>query len=67
MNVRVTEANTSTVVEKTTVRWKIFLAILGLMAVNYIDRASLSVAGPFNALYMTRSESIASTPPTAMR
>lgn len=31
---------------KTQVRWKIFLAILFLMAVNYIDRASLSVAMP---------------------
>src|SRR3954447_22803891 len=31
---------------KTSVRWKIFLAILFLMAVNYIDRASLSVAMP---------------------
>ena len=32
--------------KKTTVRWRIFLAILFLMAVNYIDRASLSVAMP---------------------
>lgn len=31
---------------KTQVRWRIFLAILFLMAVNYIDRASLSVAMP---------------------
>lgn len=36
----------SAVEEKTKVRWKIFLAILFLMAVNYIDRASLSVAMP---------------------
>ena len=34
---------------KTQVRWKIFLAILFLMAVNYIDRASLSVAMPIIA------------------
>ncbi|MBS0452640.1 MAG: MFS transporter [Proteobacteria bacterium] len=34
---------------KTRVRWKIFLAILFLMAVNYIDRASLSVAMPIIA------------------
>lgn len=34
---------------KTKVRWKIFLAILFLMAVNYIDRASLSVAMPIIA------------------
>ena len=35
--------------KKTRVRWKIFLAILFLMAVNYIDRASLSVAMPIIA------------------
>jgi len=35
--------------KKTGVRWKIFLAILFLMAVNYIDRASLSVAMPLIA------------------
>ena len=35
--------------EKTRVRWNIFLAILFLMAVNYIDRASLSVAMPIIA------------------
>ncbi|MEJ8858497.1 MFS transporter [Variovorax robiniae] len=34
---------------QTKVRWKIFLAILFLMAVNYIDRASLSVAMPIIA------------------
>jgi ACS family D-galactonate transporter-like MFS transporter len=31
---------------KTTVRWKIFFVLLGLVAINYIDRASLSVAMP---------------------
>jgi ACS family D-galactonate transporter-like MFS transporter len=35
--------------KETGVRWKIFLAILFLMAVNYIDRASLSVAMPLIA------------------
>jgi MFS transporter, ACS family, D-galactonate transporter len=35
--------------KKTRVRWNIFLAILFLMAVNYIDRASLSVAMPIIA------------------
>lgn len=30
----------------TTVRWKIFLILLLLSAINYIDRASLSVALP---------------------
>jgi MFS transporter, ACS family, D-galactonate transporter len=34
---------------KTRVRWNIFLAILALMAINYIDRASLSVAMPIIA------------------
>src|SRR6266849_4453121 len=31
---------------KTSVRWKIFLIMLLLVTVNYIDRASLSVAMP---------------------
>src|SRR5260221_13959657 len=31
---------------KTCVRWKIFLLVLTLVTVNYIDRASLSVAMP---------------------
>jgi ACS family D-galactonate transporter-like MFS transporter len=30
----------------TTVRWKIFLIMLFLISINYIDRASLSVAMP---------------------
>jgi MFS transporter, ACS family, D-galactonate transporter len=30
----------------TNVRWRIFLLILGTVAINYIDRASLSVAMP---------------------
>ncbi|MGO4308045.1 MFS transporter [Cupriavidus sp. RAF12] len=34
---------------KTTVRWKIFLMMLFLIAINYIDRASLSVAMPLIA------------------
>ena len=32
--------------EKTSVRWKIFLMMLLLISINYIDRASLSVAMP---------------------
>ena len=32
--------------EKTSVRWKIFLMMLFLISINYIDRASLSVAMP---------------------
>jgi ACS family D-galactonate transporter-like MFS transporter len=33
-------------VTKTTVRWRIFLLILLIVSINYIDRASLSVAMP---------------------
>src|SRR5437868_2073288 len=32
--------------KKTSVRWKIFITMLGLVSINYIDRASLSVAMP---------------------
>src|SRR3954466_1230356 len=34
------------VARMTSVRWKIFLAMLLLISINYIDRASLSVAMP---------------------
>src|SRR5437773_4795692 len=34
---------------RTSVRWKIFLLMLFLIAINYIDRASLSVAMPLIA------------------
>jgi ACS family D-galactonate transporter-like MFS transporter len=33
-------------VKKTTVRWRIFLLILLIVSINYVDRASLSVAMP---------------------
>jgi len=33
-----------------TVRWKIFLMMLFLISINYIDRASLSVAMPLIAM-----------------
>ena len=36
----------ATATEKTRVRWKIFLMMLLLISINYIDRASLSVALP---------------------
>jgi MFS transporter, ACS family, D-galactonate transporter len=36
----------TTVSGMTNVRWRIFLLILGTVAINYIDRASLSVAMP---------------------
>ena len=38
--------NPAAVTTATRVRWKIFLLLLMLTAVNYIDRASLSVAMP---------------------
>src|ERR1700742_1057266 len=38
---------------KTSVRWKIFLIMLLLVTVNYIDRASLSVAMPMIASEFT--------------
>ena len=34
---------------RSTVRWKLFLLMLGLISINYIDRASLSVAMPLIA------------------
>jgi MFS transporter, ACS family, D-galactonate transporter len=39
----------ATVKARTTVRWKIFFMLLCLVAVNYVDRASLSVAMPLIA------------------
>ena len=48
-NVQVVTATASTGAENarpTTVRWRIFLLLLLLSAINYIDRASLSVALP---------------------
>jgi MFS transporter, ACS family, D-galactonate transporter len=36
-------------VRPTSVRWRIFLLMLGLIALNYVDRASLSVAMPLIA------------------
>jgi ACS family D-galactonate transporter-like MFS transporter len=43
---------------KTTVRWKIFLTMLTLIAINYIDRASLSVAMPIIAAEFKLSPSV---------
>jgi MFS transporter, ACS family, D-galactonate transporter len=43
MNERVSAVTTSGM---TNVRWRIFFLILGTVAINYIDRASLSVAMP---------------------
>ncbi|MGH2555737.1 MAG: MFS transporter, partial [Actinomycetota bacterium] len=36
-------------VRRTNVRWKIFLVLMGIVALNYIDRGSLSVALPLIA------------------
>lgn len=36
----------ATAATRTSVRWKIFLMMLLLISINYIDRASLSVAMP---------------------
>src|SRR6266516_1757086 len=47
------QANTAALASPTfqpsTVRWKIFLMMLLLISINYIDRASLSVAMPLIA------------------
>jgi ACS family D-galactonate transporter-like MFS transporter len=47
MNIPIESAATAE--PKTAVRWKIFLVMLSLVAINYIDRASLSVAMPLIA------------------
>src|SRR3978361_1689046 len=39
-------AGATTTSSMTNVRWRIFFLILGTVAINYIDRASLSVAMP---------------------
>ncbi|WP_019447167.1 MFS transporter [Cupriavidus sp. BIS7] len=44
-----TPAAASLAVPRSSVRWKIFLMMLCLVAINYIDRASLSVAMPLIA------------------
>lgn len=41
-----TVTHAATVTRPTSVRWKIFILLLVLVAINYIDRASLSVALP---------------------
>src|SRR6202790_5244121 len=40
---------TTDVAKATGVRWKIFLLMLFLISINYIDRASLSVAMPLTS------------------
>mgnify|MGYP001051923783 CR=1 FL=1 len=44
-----TEAAAAERTAPTRVRWKIFLMMLFLISINYIDRASLSVAMPLIA------------------
>lgn len=49
MDGRATTADDALVLKRTNVRWKIFFLMLFLIAINYIDRASLSVAMPLIA------------------
>ena len=49
MSVQGAAAVTSASLKRTSVRWKIFLLMLFLITINYIDRASLSVAMPLIA------------------
>jgi MFS transporter, ACS family, D-galactonate transporter len=49
MDGRATIAEGALVLRRSSVRWKIFLLLLFLIAINYIDRASLSVAMPLIA------------------
>jgi ACS family D-galactonate transporter-like MFS transporter len=49
MDGRATTANGVLALRRTNVRWKIFFLLLLLIAINYIDRASLSVAMPLIA------------------
>jgi MFS transporter, ACS family, D-galactonate transporter len=49
MDGRTTIAEGALVLGRSSVRWKIFLLLLFLIAINYIDRASLSVAMPLIA------------------
>ena len=47
------------VAKMTSVRWKIFFAMLLLISINYIDRASLSVAMPLIAKEFNMDPAIA--------
>ena len=49
MDGRATTANGVLALRRTNVRWKIFFLLLFMIAINYIDRASLSVAMPLIA------------------
>jgi MFS transporter, ACS family, D-galactonate transporter len=49
MDRRATIAEGALVLRRSSVRWKIFLLLLFLIAINYIDRSSLSVAMPLIA------------------
>jgi len=49
MDGRATTANAVLALRRTNVRWKIFFLLLFMIAINYIDRASLSVAMPLIA------------------
>ena len=49
MDTRVAAVAPVATAKPSTVRWKIFLLMLFLISINYIDRASLSVAMPLIA------------------
>ena len=49
MDGRAATANADLALRRTNVRWKIFFLLLFMIAINYIDRASLSVAMPLIA------------------
>ena len=49
MHKRATTADGALALTRSSVRWKIFFLMLFLIAINYIDRASLSVAMPLIA------------------
>jgi ACS family D-galactonate transporter-like MFS transporter len=49
MNVQAPAISAHVTARTSSVRWKIFLLMLFLISINYIDRASLSVAMPLIA------------------
>ena len=49
MNAHAPAIHAPTTAGTSSVRWKIFLLMLFLISINYIDRASLSVAMPLIA------------------
>jgi MFS transporter, ACS family, D-galactonate transporter len=58
MNEFATTASARAASDMTNVRWRIFFLILGTVAINYIDRASLSVAMPMISYEFSLSPSV---------